>query len=214
MFCGLLAACGTTERERLAERRPLTPEGERVRAAFEQWPEASDKVTGIRRTFFTTIHAAGHRTTAVGVLRYYGPRDLRMTAMTEMGAVLFDVRVNWAGVTVLRTMPGLEPSVVGDLVKDLSAAFTPPPLLGALDSGHDPWVLRRTDANEYKYKYTFSPADGRLKQQEVSIGVFDTLTIMYRGYSGKGWPQELYISRPARLYTIAISFTEEPLAHQ
>jgi hypothetical protein len=194
-----------------AATRPFSPEALQVQAALAQWPDASDRVIGLRRTFFTTIHAAGKRTTASGILHYYGPRDLRVTAITEMGAVLFDARINWAGVKVIRTMPGLDAAIVETLVHDLALAFIPPPTpaLGRLEIKRDAWILHQSDGDNYKYAYTFNPADARLRQQDVALGAFDTLHILYTRYNSRGWPQDLHISRPARLYTIAITFTNE-----
>src|SRR5947207_2364274 len=90
---------------------PMSEEARRVEFALSRWPKPA-KGEAIKRPFFATIHAAGTRTTASGVLQYYGPRDFRITAVTEMGVILFDGRVNWAGPTVLRHMPGLDTSVI------------------------------------------------------------------------------------------------------
>jgi hypothetical protein len=207
----LLAGCETAPAIAPRADRPLSPEALRVQAALDQWPDASDRVVGLRRTFFTTIHAAGKRTTATGILHYYGPRDLRITAVTEMGAVLFDARFNWAGVKVLRTMPGLDASIIETIVHDLALAFIPPPpaALADLEIKRDAWLLHHFDADNYKHAYIFSPADARLTQHDVTFAVLDTLRILYRRYNPQGWPLDLHFSRPARLYTIAITFTDQ-----
>src|SRR5437868_4366641 len=83
-----------------------SPDAARVQASLANWPKPAPGGE-LRRPFFATMHVAGIRTTAQGILEYRGPRDFRVTAVTEMGVILFDGRVNWGGVTVLRKMQGL-----------------------------------------------------------------------------------------------------------
>jgi predicted NBD/HSP70 family sugar kinase len=110
----------------------MSPEGQRVSQALARWPEVVTDKAGLKRPFFATIHVAGRRTTASGILDYHGPRDFRITAVTELGVVLFDARMNWAGISVLRQMPGLDKSLVQTLVGDLSLAFHLPSSLQGL----------------------------------------------------------------------------------
>ncbi|HVX84874.1 MAG TPA: hypothetical protein VH253_08670 [Phycisphaerae bacterium] len=194
-----------------------TAEQMRVKAALAQWPPRvpGDSLSGVKRTFFATIRILGQRTTASGVLSYYGPRDFRITAVTELGVILFDARMNWAGVTVLREMPGLPEASVEALVGDLSAVFhMPASLEGLTPEGGEKLVLKRTEADTHKYTWTFDAGTGRLKQIDVDMGAFDTLHVQIKGYDGRGWPAELVIMRKARFYTVNLSFTDDPVARR
>ena len=177
-------------------------------AALDQWPDPADFPDGLHRHFFTTIHAGGKRTTATGILRYYGEHDFRITVITELGAVLFDARSSTDDATVYRSLPGLDTSIVQTLFSDLSQSFIEPSSLEGLELRKTQWVLHQTDTRRFKHTFEFNPDDGRLQTQNVSMGLFDTLQIAYKHYNVHGWPDELQISRPARLYAISISFDD------
>ncbi len=188
------------------------PEYQRVRADLAQWPAVpKNSIEGLKRPFFATIRILNQRTTASGWLDFHNPRDFRITAVTEMGVILFDARMNWAGVTVLRQMPGLPTASVEALVSDLSTAFhLPASLEGLTPAGSGgSLVLKRTEADTHKYTWTFDAASGRLKATDVDLGLFDTLHIQYHAYDSRGWPQELSVVRKARFYTISLSFTDD-----
>src|SRR5689334_19309172 len=70
----------------------MSPTAQHVAQSLELWPEIETGSPGLKRPFFTTVHIAGKRTTASGVLDYHDPRDFRITAITELGVVLFDAR--------------------------------------------------------------------------------------------------------------------------
>src|ERR1051325_1791612 len=82
----------------------MSPTFQRVGQSLELWPEIDTGSPGLKRPFFTTVRRAGKLPTASGVLDSHNPRVFRLPAITELGVVLFDARVNWAGVTVLRHM--------------------------------------------------------------------------------------------------------------
>jgi hypothetical protein len=182
-------------------------QAQRVAAGLQRWPAVTPGGPAIKRTFFATIHAAGHRTTATGVMQYFGPRDFRLTAATELGAVLFDARVNWAGVTVLRNMPGLDKVIVEQLILDLSRAFELPGDLDGLSVGSDKIVLRKTLADTHKYTWTFDEA-GPLRTTDIELGTFDTLHVEFRSYNSRGWPEDLKVTRRAHLFDVSFSFTD------
>ena len=184
-------------------------EADKVATAIARWPAAEPGGSPIKRPFFTTIHAAGRRTTASGVMQYYGPRDFRMIAATEMGAVLFDGRMNWAGVTVLRTLPGLDKSIVSMILTDMSHAFALPADLKGLSVGTDRIVLRKTMGDTYRYTWVFSPETGQLRTTDIDYGILDTLHVEYRAYNAAGWPEEMVVTRKARLLDISLSFTDD-----
>jgi len=190
----LLIGCGTIPATPIAA---LSPEAQRV-AQSTLWPNIPAK-----RPFSITIHIAGRRTTATGVLDYHDPRDFRITAATELGNVLFDVRVNWTGVTVLRTMPGIDASIVEAFVRNLSRAMTLPDSLEGLTLARDQLLLRRNG-----YLWTFDANTDRLKTTEITMGTFDTLRIEYLRYDHRGWPREIAITRRARFYSITLTFTD------
>jgi hypothetical protein len=181
-------------------------ETQRVEAALARWPAAT--TNAIKRPFFATIHIAGRRTTASGVLEYHGPLDFRLTAATEMGVVLFDGRVNWAGVTVLRSMPGLERSLVEILLKDMSRAFDLPPSLEGISISPRKLTLEKTLADTHRYTWTFDPDTGQLRSTSVDLGLLDTLTVDYRSYNARGWPEDVLITRKARFLEVAFTFTD------
>src|SRR5262245_37545550 len=101
----LMATCGMAACQYVPNARPISMishEADLVTAAMTQWPRTNPGDPPIKRPLFATIHLADHRSTASGILEYYAPHDFRITAATEMGSILFDARMNWAGVTVLR----------------------------------------------------------------------------------------------------------------
>src|SRR4051794_40769721 len=89
---GLLAACQVAPTVQVSNE---SVEAERVAQALAAWPEAPTGSSAVNRPFFTTIHIAGKRVTASGVLQFHTARDFRITAVTEMGVILFDARMNW-----------------------------------------------------------------------------------------------------------------------
>ena len=188
-----------------------SPEADRVKAALANWPKvAKDDV--LRRPFFLTLHVAGLRTTASGILEYHGPRDFRVTAATEMGAILFDGRVNWAGATVLRHMPGVDTGAIEAMLRDMVRAFDLPTDLDGLKAGDSKLEISRELADTHRYTWIFNRADGRLLQTQVDLGLLDVLRINYEGYSTRGWPKELQVTRRARLYDVSFTFTDDSVA--
>ncbi|MCL2646832.1 MAG: hypothetical protein FWD61_07475 [Phycisphaerales bacterium] len=187
----------------------LSPEAQRVSQSLDFWPSIPADGPSLKRSFFTTIHIAGRRTTASGILDYHNPRDFRIIVVTEVGNVLFDARINWAGVTVLRTMPGLDASIVAILVNDLSRAMQLPDSLDGLVLARDQFILRRTGSDTFRYTWTFDAVTGRLKTTEIAMGAFDTLRIEYLRYDSRGWPEEITLIRKARFYNITFTFTDE-----
>jgi hypothetical protein len=203
----LCAACQTGARFVGAP----SPEAQLVRDALARWPLPT-KGTALKRPFFATIHAAGMRTTASGMLEYHGSRDFRVTAVTEMGVILFDGRVNWAGATVIRQMPGLDATVIETLLSDLTRGFELPADLAGLKAADDKLALELHLADTHRYTWTFSRDDGRLLQTDVNLGLFDTLRITFRKYTPAGWPEEMQVVRKARLYDVSFSFTDKSVA--
>lgn len=188
-----------------------SPEAERVKAALANWPQVS-KDDVLRRPFFLTLHVAGLRTTASGILEYHGPRDFRVTAATEMGAILFDGRVNWGGATVLRHMAGVDTGAIEAMLRDMVRAFDLPTDLDGLKAGDTQLEISRELADAHRYTWIFDRADGRLLQTQVDLGLLDVLRINYDGYSARGWPKELQVTRRARLYDVSFTFTDEAVA--
>jgi hypothetical protein len=186
----------------------MSPQAQRVSEALSAWPEAPKGASAIKRPFFTTIHLAGRRVTASGVLEYHSARDFRITAATELGVILFDARMNWAGVTVLRQMPGLNRMIVDSLVCDLSKAFMLPDSLDGLGRQGNMLVLTHTDAESNHYTWEFDPASGRLRETVVKLGTFDTLLVDFPRYNAHGWPEEMTLTRKARFYTISLTFND------
>jgi hypothetical protein len=186
----------------------MSPEAQRVSQALSAWPEAAVGAPGLKRPFFTTIHLAGRRVTASGVLEYHSARDFRITAATELGVILFDARMNWAGVTVLRQMPGLDKLIVESFVHDLSKAFELPASLDGLAQQGNSLVLSRTGGDTNEYTWVFDPSSGRLRETEVKIGMFDTLLVDFSRYNAHGWPEEMTVTRKARLYSLNLTFSD------
>lgn len=176
----------------------------KVVAALNQWPEEA------KRPFFATIHAAGRRVVAIGVFDYHNSHDFRITTVTELGQILFDARCNWAGCKVVRTMPGLPENVIEMLCRDLSLAWRIPSEVRNMELKKNEWVYTYVDAERFHFTHYFNPDDGRLKRTEIQLGVFDTLTVDVQSYDSQGWPTELVLSRPARAYTIQLSFLNQP----
>jgi hypothetical protein len=184
-----------------AATQPPMPLAERIQQAMAAWPHT------VHWTFFTTIHAAGNRTTASGVVDYRDPQHVRMTAVTEMGMILFDARITPDGVQADRLMPGLSASIVKDFVRDLALAFHTPANLADLKISSDRATLTE-DHDDHTYHYTFGP-DGRLRQTVVDVGLFDTVNIQYLRYNARGWPVDVTVSRPLRAYSLELSFTHQ-----
>jgi hypothetical protein len=205
LLAAAVAGCGSLQ--------PTTPvsttsgPAQRVAVALQHWPAPAEGGPAIKRPFFATIHAMGRRTTATGIMQYYGPRDFRITAATELGNVLFDGRVNWAGVTVLRHMPGLNSMIVEQLLRDLTRAFELPRDLNGLVMEPNSLVLKKTLADTHKYTWTFSPS-GLLRSTDIELGAFDTLHADFRSYNGMGWPEDLQVTRKARMFDVSFSFTD------
>ena len=185
---------------------PGSPEAQRVRTALAAWPKAAGGAA-LRRPFHTELDAAGARITAEGMLAYYGPRDFQITAMAEGGALLFDGRANWAGVRVLRQTPEIAPGIVEALLEDLERAFDPPEDLQGLKAGDEKMVLARHRGDDREYTWIFDRGDGRLREATVTQGL-DMLHVTYRGYSARGWPEELQVTHWTRGYEASFSFTE------
>jgi hypothetical protein len=188
---------------------------QRIQSAMAMWPHAPSDAPAIKRPFFATIHIAGHRTTASGLLQYHNSRDFRITAATEMGVILFDGRMNWAGVSVLRSMPGIDRGIIASLLTDLTTAFQLPDSLkgveakGATATGEPVLlVLKKQGADTEHYTWTFDTRSGRLRTLDVDKGLFDTLHIDYQRYNALGWPEEMTVTRKARFYTISFTFTD------
>jgi len=186
---------------------PGSPESQLVRQALADWPQPSPGAA-LRRPFFVDIHAAGFRATATGILEYHGPRDFRITAIADGGGILFDGRVNWAGVLILRQMPGLDTNALEALLADLSRAFDPPAELRGLKAGDQKMALARRLGDDRDYTWIFDRGDGRLLEATVTQGL-DTLQVDYRGYSSRGWPQELHVTHWTRQYEATFSFTND-----
>jgi hypothetical protein len=189
-----------------------TPEMARVQQAMAAWPSAPSDGPAINRTFFATIHIAGHRTTASGVLQFHNARDFRITAATEMGVILFDGRMNWAGVTVLRSMPGISSAIIGSLLKDIASSFQLPETLNGVQvkgrGTGTQLVLKRQLADTNHYTWIFDASSGRLQEIDEDLGLFDTLRINYLRYNERGWPEEMTVTRKALFYTISFTFTD------
>ncbi|MGN6370607.1 MAG: hypothetical protein ACTHN5_20330 [Phycisphaerae bacterium] len=205
-----LAGCQSTK---LLNISAPTPEMQRVQAAMAAWPHAPADAPAIKRPFFTTIHIAGRRTTASGLLQFHSPRDFRITAATEMGVILFDGRMNWAGVSVLRSMPGIDPGIIASLLTDLTTAFQLPDSLrgieakGATANGTPTaLVLKKQGADTNHYTWTFDPRTGRLRTLDVDMSLFKTVHISYLRYDARGWPEEISVKAP--LYSISFTFTD------
>jgi hypothetical protein len=206
----LLTACQTAKTLNISA---PSPELQRIQSALAAWPHAPADAPAIKRPFFTTIHIAGHRTTASGLLQFHSPRDFRITAATEMGVILFDGRMNWAGVTVLRSMPGIDRSLIASLLTDLTTAFQLPDSLRGIEArGRTPTgepaqlLLKKQGADTNHYTWTFDAKTGRLRTLDVDMSLFKSLHIDYLRYDDRGWPQEITIKAP--LYTINFTFTD------
>jgi hypothetical protein len=214
-FVVMAIAVGGCQTERMLNVSAPTPEMQRVQLAMAEWPHAPSDAPAINRTFFATIHIAGHRTTASGVLQFHNPRDFRITAATEMGVILFDGRINWAGVTVLRTMPGIDRSIIASLLTDLTTAFQLPDSLKGIEAkGGNPsgggspseLVLKRQGGDTNHYTWVFDPTTGRLRTLDVEMSLFNSIHIEYLRYNSSGWPQEMTLKAP--LYNISFTFTD------
>lgn len=198
-----LTACQTGAQKAAATQkiqRNHQGDNAKVDAALDQWPDEA------KRPFFATIHAAGHRVVAVGYFDYHNPHDFRITTVTELGQILFDARCNWAGCKVVRIMPGLSETIVELLCRDLSLAWRIPDQAKGLEIRKNELMMSQTDGEHFHFTYYFDPESGRLKRNEIQLGLFDTLTVNVQKYDARGWPTELVLSRPARAYTIQLTF--------
>jgi hypothetical protein len=189
-------------------------EATRVAGAIARWPMVKPGEEPIRRTFFTTLHWGGQRVTAQGVMNYYGPRDFRMTAVTELGVILFDGRINWGGVTVLRSFPGLDKGVVESLIRDISRGLELPESLAGLAGNTQALYLRKTLSDTHRHTWTFDLGTGVLRSTEVKLGMTDTLYVDYKAYDSRGWPEEVAVRRQARGLTAEFTFTDNTVVKQ
>jgi len=189
-------------------------ESTRVERALAAWPKA-DEDNSVKRPFFATIHWAGKRMTASGVFQYYGPKDFRLTAANELGAVLFDGRVTWAGVTVWRHAPGFETPLVETLLSDLSQGMELPKDLNGLgfESKSGRLILEKTQGDGHKHTWFFDQPTGLLRATEVQMDNLgtDLLHVDFRSYNAHGWPEEIALSRPSRGLQLSLSFTDSNL---
>jgi len=207
VMCLALAGCEATPTT--FEVSAKSASTQQIETALARWPVSTPGAMGaIKRPFFATIHIAGKRTTASGMLEYHNARDFRITAATEMGAVLFDGRVNWAGVTVLRSLPGLDKNIVEILLKDMSRAFELPPSLEGLSYRNRKATLQKTLADTHRYTWTFDPATGVLMSTDVDLGILDTLRVEFKSYNARGWPEDVVVTRKARFLDVSFSFTD------
>ena len=199
---GVLAGCSTDLLVAMTRPTGPAPGAGEIRAALDLWPQKA------QRPFFATIHAAGHRVTASGVLDYHGPYDFRITTITEFGQILFDARYNWAGVHVLRIMPDLSPAVVETLCHDISCAMRPPASLDGLQIREHDSVLVATTSEKYTYTYEFANPDAQLHSLDIRMGAFDTLHVTFPQYTLAGAPKQISMGRPLRAYSITLTFTD------
>lgn len=147
--------CGCQTAPTTVQIATASAEMQRIENAAVQWPQVPAEEPPLKRPFFATIHIAGRRTTASGLLQFHNPRDFRITAATEMGVILFDGRMNWAGVTVLRSLPGVDKSVIGTLVRDLATAFQLPTSFAGGIPKNGVLTIKQTGADTNKYTWTF-----------------------------------------------------------
>lgn len=187
---------------------------QRIANASAQWPDVPASEPALKRPFFATIHIAGRRTTASGLLQYHNARDFRITAATEMGVILFDGRMNWAGVTVMRSLPGVDKSLIASLVRDLATAFQLPTTLSGSSAKNGSLTIKQTGADTNKYTWIFDTHTGHLRETQVDRGIFDTLYVDYLRYNARGWPEEISVVRKARFYNISLTFTDDALAQR
>jgi hypothetical protein len=180
---------------------------QRVAAALAHRPMPS--IPGIRKSFYATVHLAGIKSESPGTFEYHGPRDFRITAIKATGEMVFDVRLNWAGVSVLQIKSTLPKAAVEMLATDIAHAFETPISLDGLEAGDDKMVLERRMGDGNRYRWIFDRATGELMQEDVDLGLLDTLHIYFRGgYSPDGWPREVEVSRRARVYDVLLRFTD------
>ncbi len=198
-----LPACQGPSLPPLAREIGPAPQANQILAALDQWP------TNVKRPFFATIHIAGHRITASGILDYHNDHDFRLTAVTETGAILFDARLNWAGITVLRAAPGLDSATVETFINDFSLASRLPVSLTGLEPRESLSILKHATGDAYRFTYTFG-ATGRLRAVDVQFATFDALHVQYPRYNAQGWPQEIALAHAASHYLLTLTFTDAP----
>jgi hypothetical protein len=221
----LLAAVLVTACQPVAPSRPPaatqakteTPSPEEARAALRRWP------THLERTFFVTLHAAGHRTAASGYLQLDRPNAYRIVAVTEVGGVLFDVRYTDGNAVIDRIMPGLPRSIVEDLCRDIALALAPPPIEGLehgsihggqlvvhfKTSGGGPGTGKYAGHAYFVQSTGEAPAHAVLAEEEIEVGGFDKLSVDFSRYDASGCPREILLRRPMRAYTLQMAFTGE-----
>jgi hypothetical protein len=47
-----------------------------------------------------------------------------------------------------------------------------------------------------------------LRSTDIDLGPFDTLHVEYRTYNARGWPEDVTITRRARLVDVSFTFTD------
>jgi hypothetical protein len=209
VFCGVMMLAACQAKPVAVPVAQLEPQVSRVEEGLRRLPKVSRANPELTRTFFATIRAAGQRVTASGVLQYYGPRDFRIAAITEMGVSLFDVRMDWGGVHVRRHMDGLTEGMVEMLVTDLSRAFEVPEDLEGLSVVKEKLVVKKKRGDGRTITWMFDAESGELAETDVDLGLLDTLRIEYGKYGTDGLPRELHVQRRARAYEIFLSFTDK-----
>ncbi|MEI8195981.1 MAG: hypothetical protein WCI73_08745 [Phycisphaerae bacterium] len=164
------------------------------------WPGQEQK------TFFVMLQAGGQHITASGFLDAQSPQTFRITALTEMGYVLFDARYAEGTAEIRRILPGLPRTVVANLCRDVALAWS-----GNLDHGtgkEKPGQFTTFDGHHGHARWEGTGADRRLRAIEIEVGAFDKLTVEYGDYDAQGWPMRVTLRRPMRGYTLMLRFTE------
>lgn len=179
---------------------------EQVQETLARWPGRTPK------TFFVTLHATGQRATASGFLDVPSPADpqtFRITALTELGYVLFDVSAAGGTVEVRRILPGLPQMIVTNLCRDVMLALAPPEHLERFASkGNESLAYFKTADGHHGHAH-FEDTEGvrRLRSVEIEVGGFDKLTVEYGDYDADGRPLRMTLHRPLRGYTLLLRFT-------
>jgi hypothetical protein len=205
MIVAAVAACSA-----VPDARPIALDSAaavRVRAAMANRPVPTSEA-GLRLPFVASFRIGNVRQTAAGVLEYHAPRDFRLTVGSDSGTVLFDGRVNWAGVTILRHRPDMDVGALEAFFADLVRALEPPATLDGLEAGAQWMILTRRMGDTHRYTWIFDRVDGKLVNAAVEMDVFDTLHIEYGTNLADGWPAELYLERRAKDYDMDLSFMQ------
>ena len=198
----ILAGCGCKTAGQPPRAGALAPEASAVAAAISAWPSEA------RRPFFMTIHAYGRRISATGMLSQQ-LEEIRLTAVTEVGALLFDARADAGQVTVTRLLPAMNADLVRMLVGDFSLALQVPRSTEGLTPRGGTAVIKAEDARDRKHTHTFGPG-GQLQAVSIRHGLFDSLCVRYLTYDSRGWPREMELQRPSRHYRMRLTFTDTP----